>query len=186
MSTIYIFPISLMITYSETTNVYELLPIRLWFILLNTVNIHSSNKEKEILQFLGLKSTVYNWEWFQVKSGLKWCLYGILNAQFENQVWKGIYWTVVACVNDKIKIRELVLYYGPIDPWNAWKIFGKNTNYIHRFTLSKFFGLFGCISSIMHGRRPRRLSSAHRCVWTRSCPIKFGIQTEKTICYTVV
>ena len=143
--------------------------------------------KKEILQFLGLKSTVYNWEWFQVKSGLKWCLYGILNAQFENQVWKGIYWTVVACVNDKIKIRELVLYYGPIDPWNAWKIFGKNTNYIHRFTLSKFFGLFGCISSIMHGRRrPRRLSSTHRCVWTRSCPIKFGIQTEKTICYTVV
>ena len=108
-------------------------------------------------------------------------MYSILNAWFENQVWKGIYWTVVACVNDKIKIRELVLYYGPIDPWNAWKIFGKNTNYIHRFTLSKFFGLFGCISSIMHGRRPRRLSSAHRCVWTRSCPVKFGIQTEKTI-----
>ena len=52
---------------------------------------------------------------------------------------------------------------------------------LHRFTLSKFFGLFGCISSIMHGRRPRRLSSAHRCVWTRSCPVKFGIQTEKTI-----
>ena len=35
----------------------------------------------------------------------------------------------------------------------------------------------------MHGRRPRRLSSAHRCVWTRSCPKKFGIQTEKMMCY---
>ena len=52
---------------------------------------------------------------------------------------------------------------------------------LHRFTLSKFFGLFGCISSIMHGRRPRRLSSTHWSVGTRSCPIKFGTQTEKTI-----
>ena len=37
--------------------------------------------DKEILQFLGLKSTVYNWERFQIKNGLYWRVYGTLTVQ---------------------------------------------------------------------------------------------------------
>ena len=33
--------------------------------------------KKENLRFLGLKSAVYNWEQFQIKSGLLWWLFGM-------------------------------------------------------------------------------------------------------------
>ena len=39
---------------------------------------------KKILQFLSVKSAVYNPEWFQIKNGLQWCLQGIeVSIQFS-------------------------------------------------------------------------------------------------------
>ena len=40
---------------------------------------------KEIFQFLGLKSSVNNRERFQIKSGLEWSAYGTLIVQVGNE-----------------------------------------------------------------------------------------------------
>ena len=43
-----------------------------WFVL-QTIYVLN----KEILQYLSLKSAIYNYEQFQIKSGLLWRMYGI-------------------------------------------------------------------------------------------------------------
>ena len=42
---------------------------------------------KQILQFFSLKSAVYNWEQFQIKSGLKWHMYDSEIFHFFNTLF---------------------------------------------------------------------------------------------------